>query len=67
MGKLNSAVGRHRETIKPMLPTSKTDLTEDEFDELEQFLNHDSGLVTPMSISEIDGLLTAEINGVRLD
>ncbi len=46
-----------------MLPTSNADLTDEEFDELEQFLNHDSGLDVPMSLSEIDGLLTAVLIG----
>lgn len=46
-----------------MLPTSNTDLIDDELDELEQFLMHDSGLVAPMTLSEIDGLLTAVVIG----
>lgn len=46
-----------------MLPTSNTDLTDEELDELEQFLMRDSGLDAPMSINEIDGLLTAVLIG----
>ena len=46
-----------------MLPTTNTDLTNKEFEEIEQFLNHDSGLDTPMTMSEIDGLLTAVLIG----
>ena len=46
-----------------MLPTNDADLTDEEFDELEQFLLHDSALDEPMSLSEIDGLLTAVVIG----
>lgn len=43
-----------------MLLPGNEDLTEDEF---EQFLMRDSGLDAPMSMSEIDGLLTAVVIG----
>lgn len=46
-----------------MLPASNNELTDDELNELEKFLFHDSGLEAPMSISEIDGLLTAVVIG----
>lgn len=46
-----------------MLSSSDTDLTDREIDELEQFLFKDSGLDIPMTMSEIDGLLTAVVIG----
>ncbi|VAX09731.1 hypothetical protein MNBD_GAMMA25-1243 [hydrothermal vent metagenome] len=46
-----------------MLPTSNDELSDEEFDELERFLQQDSGLDMPMSLSEIDGLLTAVLIG----
>ena len=46
-----------------MLPTSDADLTDEELDELEQFLFSESGLEAPMSLGEIDGLLTAVVIG----
>jgi len=46
-----------------MLSSSDKDLTDKEIDELEQFLFKDSGLDIPMTMSEIDGLLTAVVIG----
>ena len=46
-----------------MLGTSDAYLTEDELDELEQFLFSESGLAEPMNLSEIDGLLTSVVIG----
>ncbi len=46
-----------------MLSSSDKDLTDEEIDELEQFLFNESGLDIPMTMSEIDGLLTAVVIG----
>ncbi|MDH5612727.1 MAG: UPF0149 family protein [Gammaproteobacteria bacterium] len=46
-----------------MVLANDKELTEEEFEELERFLEYESGLDLPMTISEIDGLLTAVVIG----